>query len=328
MSLRAIAFAAAFCLSSTLAQAAGFAFLEVAADAEGPALRGAVWYPCDAQAASAAPLALGPLITLQVAKDCAIRSGKWPMVVMSHGAGGSFLGHRDTAAALADAGFVVAAISHSGDNFEDMSRHRDLSVFISRPMDKKRLVDHMLRRWPERIAPAQIGFFGFSRGGYTGLVLAGAVPDFNQLRAHCQDPAGAVCARVSQNALPTLPPSQERRIKAFVIADPLSSVFATAGSVKDVTAPIQLWGSERGGDGVSPENVATIARNLPVKADLHLVANSGHFAFLTVCPPELVKAAPEICTDSAGFDRAAFHQQLDAQVLAFFRKKLTASAQP
>jgi predicted dienelactone hydrolase len=34
---------------------------------------------------------------------------KLPLLVMSHGTGGSTLGHFDTAVALADAGFVVAA---------------------------------------------------------------------------------------------------------------------------------------------------------------------------------------------------------------------------
>jgi predicted dienelactone hydrolase len=31
---------------------------------------------------------------------------------------------------------------------------------------------------------------------------------------------------------------------------------------------------------------------------------------------------PDICTDPPGFDRAAFHKDFDARVLAFFRKTL------
>jgi predicted dienelactone hydrolase len=37
----------------------------------------------------------------------------------------------------------------------------------------------------------------------------------------------------------------------------------------------------------------------------------------------LAAAAPEICTDAAGFDRAAFHRTFNAEVLAFFRKHLS-----
>ena len=48
------------------------------------------------------------------AKDC-------PVIVISHGSGGSFLGHHDTAETLADAGFVVAAISHPGITFRTLA---------------------------------------------------------------------------------------------------------------------------------------------------------------------------------------------------------------
>lgn len=47
-----------------------------------------------------------------------------------------------------------------------------------------------------------------------------------------------------------------------------------------------------------------------------------HFDFLAPCPAELIKTAPTICTDRSGFDRAAFHREFNAEVLAFFRKHL------
>ena len=47
------------------------------------------------------------------------------------------------------------------------------------------------------------------------------------------------------------------RVKAAVIADPLAVVFGPA-SFAAVKVPVQLWASERGGDGVSPESVAAV----------------------------------------------------------------------
>jgi hypothetical protein len=38
----------------------------------------------------------------------------------------------------------------------------------------------------------------------------------------------------------------------------------------------------------------------------------------------VAKAAPFLCTDPSGFDRAAFHTELNAQMLAFFRRNLPA----
>ena len=80
----------------------------------------------------------GRRTTLPGVKDCPIAGDRLPLVVISHGRGGDFIGHHDTET-LADAGFNVAAISHPGDTVSDMSRSGDLSVMIERPTDIKRL---------------------------------------------------------------------------------------------------------------------------------------------------------------------------------------------
>jgi predicted dienelactone hydrolase len=244
-----------------------------------------------------------------------------PLVVISHGRTGSFLGHRDTAQALADAGFVVAAISHPGDSAQDSSRSNTLSAFVQRPADIRRLIDYLLGSWPSSAAidPGRIGFFGFSRGGYTGLVAVGAVPVFASGLRMCYGQTDSTCEALRRGTLP--PPSRDDRIRAAVIADPLG-VFFGDGSFRDVRVPIQLWRSEFGGDGVTPGDVAAIAAALPGKPDLHTVALAGHFAFLPPCPEAIRQVAGELCTDAAGFDREAFHKEWNAQVVEFFRRNL------
>ena len=90
----------------------------------------------------------------------------------------------------------------------------------------------------------------------------------------------------------------------------------------------QLWGSALGGDGVSLEKVAVVDRNLPASPDYHVAPNAGHFSFLAPCSPEQARALPELCSDSPGFDRVAFHKEFDADVIAFFRKHLVETARP
>ena len=107
-----------------------------------------------------------------------------------------------------------------------------------------------------------------------------------------------------------------------MIADPFSGFFA-ADSFASVGVPVQLWASERGGDGVTPESVASVDANLPAKHQYHVVPNSAHFGFLPPCPPVLANNRPELCTDATGFDRAAFHEQFNSSVLAFFQTHLT-----
>ena len=315
---------AALCCAATLAHAAGFAFIEVPADKDGPALRGAVWSPCSTPPGR---IDLAPLV-LQGTRDCPLTGQGLPLVVMSHGTGGSALGHHDTAAALADAGYVVAAISHPGDNFQDLSRQGYLSAFATRPVDMKRLTDYMLGAWPQRaqLDAGKVGFFGFSRGGYTGLVAIGAVPDWTSRQDLCSPlSTRPLCGEIRRKEIPATP-APDPRIRAAVIVDPLS-VFDAKG-LGHVKTPIQLWASALGGDGVTLQSVETVRQGLPSAPDWHLAANAGHFAFLAPCSPALAETAPDICRDAPGFDRVAFHQKFNAQVLAFFQRHIAAAKAP
>jgi predicted dienelactone hydrolase len=89
--------------------AAGFEQLTVP-DPEGPPLEAGIWYPSQAPASSQ-PLGL---YRQTVATGGQIAGRGLPLVVISHSTGGSFADHYDTALALAEAGFVVAAVTHTG----------------------------------------------------------------------------------------------------------------------------------------------------------------------------------------------------------------------
>ncbi|MEX3956155.1 alpha/beta hydrolase family protein [Trinickia sp. EG282A] len=310
---------ALFCLSTTITHAAGIKLVNIPPDANGPALKAIVWTPC---AAAAQEIPIGPYV-LSGKRDCPTVGERLPLIVISHGHTGSFLNHHDIAERLADAGFVVAAINHPGDSFSDKSRQADISVFVERPTDITRLIDYMLNRSPDaaKIDPESIGFFGFSRGGYTGLVLAGGNPDFLDANVPCPDPKLPICQQIERKEVPAGPLAHDARIKAYVLADPLDE-FPTSASLKDVKAPIQLWASQFGGDGVLPETMPALAHALPQSPEFHVVPGAAHFAFLAPCPTELTKDAPALCVDAKGFDRVAFHEQFDEKVLGFFKAKL------
>lgn len=310
--------AATFSLMAFIVHAAGFHLLDIPGTDDGPALKGAVWYPC---AQPSVDVKVGPYV-ISVAKDFPVVGSKLPLVVLSHGWSGSYLGHRDIAETLADGGFVVAAINH-GDSAMNPRRNGDPSVLIERPVDIRRVIDFMLGAWPDasRLDAERVGFFGFSRGGYTGLVAIGANPVLHKTPELCENNASLACVQAPSGERLAL--TRDPRIKAAVIADPLGNFFTSEswGNLKQ-TVPVQLWSSEHGGDGVTPESVAAIARELPTIVEFHVVPGARHFDFLLPCPTEIAKSAPDICSDSPGFDRAAFHKEMDAKVLAFFRKNL------
>lgn len=308
------------------AHAAGLRFIDVPAGPGGPALTGAVWTPC---AEPAGEVVVGP-ISVPGTKDCPIRGDHLPLVVISHGVGGWTFGHHDLAESLADAGFVVAAIDHPLDSGRatDRSRMGALEVWSSRPADITRLTDFMLAGWADhaRIDPKRIGFYGFSRGGFTGLVLIGGNPDFEKLASVCVDyPKLRTCAQLRAGERPPVLP-HDPRIRAAVLADPVIGRIFAPSDLKGVVVPVQLWASERGGDGVLPHEVATMAEGLPAAPEMHVVSGAAHFAFLPPCGAELARLAADegICTDAAGFDRVGFHNEMNRAVVAFFRAQLAA----
>jgi predicted dienelactone hydrolase len=78
-------------------------------DPEGKPIAMAIWYPSDAPAADS-PLGM---FSQFVATNAPISGKQLPLILISHGTSGSFASHYDTALALAKAGFVAAAITHT-----------------------------------------------------------------------------------------------------------------------------------------------------------------------------------------------------------------------
>ncbi|GGC98039.1 alpha/beta hydrolase family protein [Undibacterium terreum] len=309
-------------LAATCAQAAGFQH-GFAADPDGKPLEIGIWYPSQA---APKPVTMGATI-MSVAVNGPLEGRALPLVVMSHGTGGSFLGHYDTAIALADAGYVVAAVTHTGDNYADQSR----SVFImDRPRQMSRVIDHMLSSWDGRanIDSARIGMFGFSAGGFTTLVSIGGLADFSKVGPVCREyPEDFACqllAKAGQAA--GVPPAsslaQDPRIKAAVVAAPALGFTFSPDGLKKVNIPVQLWRAEDDVILPHPRYAEAVRLALPNAPDFHVVPKAGHFDFLAPCSPALENIAPVICKSNPGFDRAAFHQSFNKAVVDFFSKNL------
>ncbi|MGY0575676.1 alpha/beta hydrolase family protein [Bradyrhizobium sp. RDM12] len=259
---------------------------------------------------------------------CAVTGQKLPLIVISHGRRGWFGGHHDTAAALADAGFVVAALNHPGDTWRDTSRTDSLSVLVERPDDIKRLIDYMLDGWPDapRVDPRRIGLYGFSFGGYTGLAVIGGNPELRKGLANCATSGLLACKELENGEAPSQPVTSDPRVRAAVIVDPYPAFVFPEKNLKEVAIPIQLWSSDpaQNADGLSGCCAAVIKQRLAMP-DYHFVTNAKHFSFLATCTPKEAQANPAACTDAPGFDRIEFHRHLHAEMIAFFRKHLPES---
>jgi predicted dienelactone hydrolase len=317
----AVAFAAFFSIAAAHAQSAvGFQHFTIA-DPEGPPIEVGVWYPTD-DAPKAEAIELGQQI---VAHDGAVKGENLPLVVMSHGHGGSYAGHFDTALALARAGFVAAALTHNGDSWRDGSRP---TAIWERPRQLKALTDYMLSAWRDRarLDPQRIGAFGFSAGGFTVLAAAGGEPDLAALKDHCAEhPSFDDCRIISGHPVPAdvkIVWTHDPRIKAVVSAAPaLGFAFGRAG-LADVRQPVQLW--RAGDDQILPHPfyAEAVRLALPTTPEMNVALGAVHYDFLAPCSPQAAEKLPAICAIEPGFDRAAFHEQFDRDVAAFFTRTL------
>ncbi|MET3694821.1 alpha/beta hydrolase family protein [Methylobacterium goesingense] len=278
-----------------------------------------IWYPASGPSS---PQRLG-LFMHDVVAASVPPQGPHPLVVMSHGTGGDFTSHADTAVALARAGFIVAALTQPGDNWRDASRATRIE---ERPKTLSRLIDYMLGDWSglTGIDRERIGAFGFSSGGFTVLAAAGGRPDLTRVAEHCAaHPALFDCSLIQakpNTAIGTWPDLHDRRIKAIAVAAPaLGFTFDRAGAAA-IRVPVQLWRADDDEILPAPFYADAVRAVLPVPPAFHGVPEAGHFDFLSPCAEPRV--VPHICASRRGFDRTAFHQRFNGEVVRFFRQAL------
>ena len=283
-----------------------------------------IWYPTDAKPGFVLLGSTGQ----RVASGGPVTGDRLPIVIISHGTGGGAVSHIDTAMALAEAGFVVAAPTHPGDNFRDRSAVGTTDWLVDRSRHLRRVTDFMLAGWAGRshLDQGRVGVFGFSAGATTALIAAGGVPDLGRIAAQCADHPEFVCRLRKAGPAPASPdPSQwthDPRIAAAVVAAPgLGFTFAPAG-LSAVRAPVQLWSGAADETVPYATNAGIVRRLLPTAPDFHNVAGASHYAFLAPCG---IIGPPAICRDEAGFDRAAFHRSFNEAVVAFFKARLLVS---
>ena len=308
--------------SSALALQAGLSQMELPG---APSTTVALYYPTKDLAR---PMTMGPY-TLNVAIRGEPERQVKGLILLSHGTGGSELGHSSLAEALARSGYLVAALRHPGDNWQDTSllTNDPSRYFVERPRQASRVIDALLSdpAWKDRIARdaqgPRVGAVGHSAGGYTVLALAGARADLARIGAHCQANAAAdpiFCgmgrARLASAGLGL--DVADRRVRALVAMSPVG-VTLTADSLASFKLPVRIYVAELDRFLVPKFHTDWVASKLP-GADIRRVPNAGHFAFMDKPKWPLPTADGDVGADPEGFDRAAFLWQLAEQLPAFF----------
>jgi predicted dienelactone hydrolase len=306
---------------------AGFQDLQLKDPVQGGPMPAIVVYPTSADGGSTQ---VGPF-AIAATRGAAPAPGPFALVVVSHGTGGSQLGHHDTLAALARAGFVAAAVQHPRDNYLDDSGFATDLQLVGRPHHIVALIDGVLA--DAKLGPVvdrrRIGMAGHSAGGYTTLLIAGAVPDFSLAaeyrRAVPDDPYRKRAeAADRQRGKLDLKVVADARVRAVFLMAPAAGYMFDRAGLSKVEVPVRLYRATADEMLPHPWNVERIAQMLPRPPEYQLVEGAGHFVFLAPCSAMLAGLAPVICKDPPGIDRTAIHTRLNAEMVAFFRRTLTA----
>jgi predicted dienelactone hydrolase len=317
-------------------------------DGGGPrSLTSIVWYPAEAST-TAVDWLLGPpdapLFRLgRSAPEAPLVPGvtKHPLVVLSHGTGGSaamlaWLGEH-----LAQAGYIVAAVDHHGNTASEPSPTAEgFMLWWERAIDLSRVIDHLLAdaELGGRIDGARIGAAGFSLGGYTVLATAGARTSISQWKEFCRSPlrdstcqpppeypdAFAEFERVRDR--PDVRASldshhksfRDTRIRAVVALAPVGS-WITEESLLAMQIPVRIFVGKV--DGVAPAatNARRVAELIP-GARLSVLEGVGHYTFLALCTPVGRTQRPDLCEDESSVDRQAVHNAVAREAERFFNQ--------
>jgi predicted dienelactone hydrolase len=251
------------------------------------------------------PIAFGPY-TMNVSPDAEIIDGKFPLIIISHGNGGSHLLYRTISTHLAKNGYIVAMLEHYGNNRNNNTLENTTENLETRPRHVSLTIDFLLSdNWfNKNIAQNKIGVIGHSMGGYTALALAGGVP------------------RTKEGVVVEVVP--DFRIKAIVLLAPGAGWFMN--SLEKVTIPILMFTAEH--DPITPKwNGEIVLNYVPNKSKVifNEVENAGHFSFLSPFPATMKNSNFLPSTDPVGFDREKFHKQLPTDILDFLNDKINAN---
>jgi pimeloyl-ACP methyl ester carboxylesterase len=262
-------------------------------------------YPTVAQTVDAA---FGPY-TLPVAFDAPVAespAGPRPVALISHGNTGSPFTHRETAMALAQAGFVVLLPEHLGNSRSDASLTGTVSLLRVRP---QQIHDAFAALHSDALLASHVGssrrvLIGHSIGAYSALATAGAQPVNTPFDRPVAEPTLLEMTRLDG-------------VAGLVLLAPAAGWFMPPARLDGVEAPVLLIRGER--DAVTPAFHSQILREGLTATSLTEieVTNAGHFSFQTPFPPNMTVPGFAPAMDPPGFDRAAFHVEMNRQIVDF-----------
>jgi predicted dienelactone hydrolase len=313
-----------------------------------PNVRVTIWYPA-ASGAVEHDVSIGPKDTPlfdlgSVAPNAPFAPGdkRRPVILFSHGYGGSAQIMGWFGIALARDGYIVVAVDHPGNNAIDRMTVAGAVLYWVRAEDLRaalKMAEHDSFVGPH-MDLSRVGVAGFSAGGFTALVAAGARVDPDHLARFCHtNPDDGICRPQKEFALtprdvtdlfkrPDIQAEAARATAshavpevraAFTMAPALVQALDPAG-LERMHLPLEIILGDA--DPVAPPgtNGLVAARMIP-NASLIRLPGVGHYDFLASCT-RFGQALVPRCKTSV--PQGQTHRHAIEAAEAFFGRELTA----
>ncbi|MEL6673018.1 MAG: hypothetical protein AAFR61_12530 [Bacteroidota bacterium] len=246
------------------------------------------FYPAEAEERA---VHMGPF-SLELAMQAPLAAGHFPLVVISHGSGGSPLTFRGLARDLVKKGAIVLVPEHPHNHRWDNSWEKLPKNLQARPRHLS-LAVQQFRALPEftNSLTGSMLLVGHSIGAYSVLAAAGAVPQTVELPE-----------------LDTLNP------KAVVLLGPggIQAIFQDAKALVHCQAELAVYtgGLDDPDSLADTQWLGTVFSKVSHKHE----ALAGHYSFLTPFPPALREKVGPAGRDAHGFDRIQFLAALAQEI--------------
>lgn len=272
--------------------------------------------------------------------DAPISAGRFPLVLLSHGAG--LGGYPEAlswiATPLARQGFVVAAPRHPGNGGPDRSAAETMKLW-QRPADVSDTLTAIEQDafFQQHIDSSKVGILGLSMGGGTALAIAGARMDPERLARYCDTDAinPSLCEWVrlsgvdlhAMNMQSAGRDNEDKRIGFAMAIDPAPVDVLQSDTFARITIPVEIVNLGRPGlipATVEADEIAKAISNARYSA----IADASHFSMFAECKEGASKIAQAekieepICADGGGRSRHEIHAQLIGLVTAAFDREL------
>ncbi len=310
-------------------------------DSQGEPLNVAVWYPAIEEGKRETVGENAAFFGGEVIRNAAPVMGTHPLIVISHGFNGNWRNLSWLAAAMADQGYIVAAVDHPGTTTFNQNP-ADARKLWRRPRDISRVIDFIVQssHLSGSVDNARIAAIGHSLGGWTVMSLAGARFDPSLFQNNCQHHSlRGDCKLTSRLGIDevstqTLLSSDYRdsRIKAVVSLDAGLIPGFTAASLSKINIPILILAASNGKPGELPasQESAYIAEKMRTSLrQYHVIKGATHFSFMQLCKSGAEKLIDEespgdgiVCQDTRGTSRSELHQLITAKITLFLSRTL------